>query len=102
MFVMTTQTTGLQISFSRNGERESVCQVHVDHDVGIVYGIQGENFFQAVLENIDKISKLVNMMLGHVLFHHIEIYKKLGFHVDVDHECIIDGHRTAFVIIRRK
>lgn len=101
-WTMTVQDTGKQISFTRRGERESVCQVFIDHDVGCMHGIQGENFFRAIAENIDEMFNIVKYYVGHVFRHHIPIYEHFGYKVEQHHDCVIDGHDTVFVIVSRK
>ena len=101
LWTMTIQDTGKQISFSRNGERESLFQLFIDSDVGVAHGIQGEHFFRAVAEHIEELAKVVKYICGHVLRHHVKIYQSFGLNVTVLHECEVDGHETAFVMVSK-
>lgn len=100
-WTMTIQDTGKQVSFVRHGERESVFQLFIDADIGVAHGIQGEHFFRAVAEHIEELANMVKYICGHVLKHHVQIYKSFGLNVTVLHECIVDGHDAAFVMVSK-
>ena len=101
LWEMTIQETGKQISFVRNGERESVFQLFIDADLGVAHGIQGEHFFRAVAEHIDELADIIKYICGHVLRHHVKIYESFGLNVTVLHECVVDGHEAAFVMVSK-
>jgi len=103
-WAMSVQETGKQISFTRIGkvDRESVCQIHLDGDVGLAHGVQGEHFFSAVSEYITEISEIVKYLQGHVIRAHVPIYKHFGLNVEWRHDCVIDNHEVSFIEITLK
>ena len=100
---MTVHNTGHQISFIPVGSdiRSSVCQLYVDHDVGLMHGIQGEDFFRAIHEHLDDMFSIVKYFTGHILKHHIDIYERIGLIVDVHHYSKIDDKEVAWAMVYR-
>jgi hypothetical protein len=98
---MTIHDTGKMVSFIDNDTRESVAQLFIDHDVAIMHGVQGDNFFRALYEHLDEMFNIAKYFEGHVLKHHVEIYRGIGLTVDVHHYCRIDDKDFAWVMVSR-
>lgn len=104
-FDMHVTDTGKQVSFRRQGEpltaRTANCQIFIYHDVGIMYGIQGEDFFRAVHEHLDELFGLVSYFMGYVWAHHVAIYRHIGLDVEAHHTSIMEGEEVTWIIATR-
>ena len=97
--------TGKQISIRRKGapitERTSLCQIFIYHDVATMWGIQGEDFFRAIHENLDTMFSLANVYCGYVWDHHVDLYRHIGLNVEVLRKSELEGFPISYIWVTR-
>lgn len=70
-----------QVSFRVKGsglnQRKALATIYQQGDVGILFGVQGAGFFEAVAQNVGEVFGSCSVLMGYIPKEHVDRYRTI-------------------------